>query len=106
MCDLVFFFVMLVFFFVMPVFFSVMLVIGCALRVPKHKYQTEKHKKHKHHNNSNNSPIVIGTQSQASQPEMHTTEALQVDDTSRQDSFVASRESSFMLRAQQVRGSG
>ena len=48
---LVFFFVMLVFFFVMPVFFSVMpvlffvmLVVGCALRIPKHKYQTETHK--------------------------------------------------------------
>ena len=62
MCDLVFFFVLPVFFFVMlafsfamPVFFFVMLVVGCALRIPKHKYQTEKHKKHKHHNNSNNS---------------------------------------------------
>ena len=60
MCDLVslpvlpvFFFVMLVFFFVMPlffsvmpVFFSVMFVIGCALRIPKHKYYKEKHSRH------------------------------------------------------------
>ena len=37
----VFFYVMLVCFFVMLAFFFVMLVIGCALRIPKHKYQTE-----------------------------------------------------------------